>query len=507
MVKNLFEKIISSMNHEEINSINNEFYIENNDINELKEIIYHLRSNFENLTQEYQTLKQENDQLQKQVSLLTQEIVDLKRKLNIDSSNSNLPPSSDMFTKKKIHNNRAQSDKKSGGQPGHKGSNLKFETIPENINETIDIKPVNCSNCNIELTEFNHVDTRQVHDIKIVKTITNYYIYEGVCSCGCVEKVETNRQLPSHGVSYGVNYKAIITYLFNQNFIPIDRLATLSADVLNIPISESTILNFQNSLAENLAINFNNKLYENIISSDVIHSDESGFNINGDNYWVHVYCNNENTLYYCHPNRGHKAMDEIGILNKIKGCLVTDAYTSYQKYTNVSMHGFCNAHLLRELKSLEDYKLSWPNQLRILLLEMNTASKNDSMNKELEIKLTQDYDNIIKLANSELDNIKNNDKEFKKVKSILKRLSTKKNNYLAFLSHPEIPFTNNQAERDVRMIKLKNKISGGFRTEKGADNFLMIRSFISTMRKKGLNLIEAVRKIIDDPGDFTFHNE
>ena len=92
-----------------------------------------------------------------------------------------------------------------------------------------------------------------------------------------------------------------MTYLFNQNFIP---------------ISEATILNVQNSLAENLAINFNNKLYENIISSDVIHSDESGFNINGDNYWVHVYCNNENTLYYCHPNRGHKAMDEIGILNK-----------------------------------------------------------------------------------------------------------------------------------------------------------------------------------------------
>ena len=138
---------------------------------------------------------------------------------------------------------------------------------------------------------------------------------------------------------------------------------------------------------------------------------------------------------------------------------------------------------------------------------MNIASKNDCMNKELEIKLRQDYDNIIKLANSELDNIKNNDKEFKKVRSILKRLSNKKNNYLAFLSHPEIPFTNNQVKRDVRMIILSDKISGGFRTEKGADNFLMIRSFISTMRKKGLNLIEAVRKIIDDPGDFTFHNE
>ena len=105
-----------------------------------------------------------------------QEIVDLKRKLNIDSSNSSLPPSSDMFTKKKIYNNRSQSDKKSGGQSGHKGSNLKFETISEKINDTIDIKPVNCSNCNIELTEFKHVDTMQAHDIKLVQAITNYYI-------------------------------------------------------------------------------------------------------------------------------------------------------------------------------------------------------------------------------------------------------------------------------------------------------------------------------------------
>ena len=149
MVKKLFDNIISAMNYENINSINNEYSIEQNVINELQLVNYHLKSKYQTLKQENEQLNLNIEQLQKQLSLLRQENFDLKRKLNIDSSNSSLPPSSDMFTKKKIHNNRAQSDKKSGGQPGHKGSNLKFETISEKINKTIEIKPVNSSNCNI----------------------------------------------------------------------------------------------------------------------------------------------------------------------------------------------------------------------------------------------------------------------------------------------------------------------------------------------------------------------
>ena len=174
---------------------------------------------------------------------------------------------------------------------------------------------------------------------------------------------------------------------------------------------------------------------------------------------------------------------DTGILSKLNGFLVTDAYTSYQKFTNVKAHGLCNAQLLRELMSIEDYNVSWSNKLSTLLTKMNNTYKLTDYNEKTKTNLINEYYEIISLANLKLDNLVNNQKEYNKVKTLIKRLTNKKNKYLAFLTYHEIPFTNNQSERDIRMVKLKEKISGKFNAEKGANNFLHRRRFISTMKK------------------------
>ena len=529
MINKLFKNSIFTKNNDSINKENiidhSSYHILFNDNAKLRQDINNINTNFQRITEANKNLNTQLSQLREENSKLTEEnaqlrednyklteenaqlqtvIVDLNRKLNLNSTNSSLPPSTDKFNKKKIYNNRYKSEKKCGGQEGHIGSNLQFETDQDKIDEKVDIKPTFCSECNTPLENFTLIDTRQTHDIVITKKITNHYIYKGLCKCGCESNIQSDIKLPSHGVSYGDTYKATMIYLHNQNYIPLERLASLSEDLFDIHVSEATIINFQNSIVENLNIKFLNDLEERIIKSDLVMADETGMKVANKTQWAHVLCNDNYTLYNCHPNRGHKAMDEIGILSKLNGCLVTDAYTSYQKFTNVKAHGLCNAHLLRELRSLEDYNVNWSNKLSTLLIKMNNTYKLTDYNETTKTNLINEYDEIISLANLELDNLLNNQKEYNKVKTLIKRLTNKKNNYLAFLTYPEIPFTNNQSERDIRMVKLKEKISGKFKTEKGANNFLQMRSFISTMKKNGKNIIKSIVKIIFDPGDYTF---
>jgi hypothetical protein len=267
-----------------------------------------------------------------EITKLKHEITDLNRKLNINSSNSSIPPSKDKLNHKKIYNNREISDKKSGSQKGHKGSNLQFEIDPDKITKSIDVKPYHCNQCNAQIEEFEHIDTRQVHDIEIKKTITNFNIYRGICSCGCEVTIDSKVKLPSHGVSYGESLKAIIIYLQAKTLVPYAQLATLSNDLFDIKISEGTIFNFQNQIAQSLSDDFIKTLKNEIISSELVMADETGMTVNQKTQWIHVACNDMYTLYICHKNRGHKAMDEIGILGNIKVYLVTDANSSYFKF-------------------------------------------------------------------------------------------------------------------------------------------------------------------------------
>ena len=214
-------------------------------------------------------LIQQNQELQLQNKLLQDQINDLNKKLNINSSNSSMPPSTDIFDKPiKPLNNRIKTGKKSGGQTGHQGNNLEFVTNPNDINETITCKVHSCTQCGSEITDHILIDTRQTKDIIIKTIITNYEIYMGKCQCGCENIFET--KIP-HGVSYGNTIKSAMIYLHNKDLIPTDRLTQTAKDLFDIQISEGTIYNWQNEIANNLAP-YNKNVTNRLLTEPTIHA-------------------------------------------------------------------------------------------------------------------------------------------------------------------------------------------------------------------------------------------
>ncbi len=433
-------------------------------------------------------------------------ILQLEKRLKIDSSNSSMPSSRDIFGKKKTTNDRDKSDKRNGGQAGHQGSNLQFETNQHNIDNTVTHKPHTCNSCGNDIEEFKLIDTRQTHDIKIKKIITNHLVYSGICDCGC--ETQLNIDVP-HGVSYGDTIKSALLYLHNQDLIPTERLYQTSEKLFNMPVSEASIYNWQEQLAENLT-RYETDIKDRLLQQKTLHADESGIKAK-DAKWLHVICNELYTFYAVHAKRGVIAMNEIGILNKFTGNLMHDCYKSYFRFTNVE-HGLCNAHILRELKSIDQfYKLSFANKLRDLLKQMNITvlQAKEQQLKQLKPAVLLQYETqfsaLLTLAENEALTL-DNEKWRKDTQAFVKRLRKYQKEYLAFMYDFDMSFTNNQAERDIRMIKVKQKISGRFRTTDGAKRFLKIRGFISTMGKQGKDILSSIQNIMVNPTDYTLND-
>ena len=433
-------------------------------------------------------------------------ISQLEKRLKINSSNSSMPSSRDIFGKKKTTNDRDKSDKKSGGQSGHQGSNLQFETNIHNIDNTVTHKPQSCASCGSEIAEFNLIDTRQTQDIKIKKIITNHLVYSGICTCGCETKL--NIDIP-HGVSYGNTIKSALLYLHNQDLIPTERLSQTAEKLFQMPVNESSIYNWQEHLAENLSP-YETEVKDQLLQQKTLHADESGIKAKGKK-WLHVVCNDLYTFYAVHAKRGVIAMDEIGILNKFTGNVMHDCYKSYFTFTNIK-HGLCNAHILRELKSIDQfYKISFANKLRAFLKQMNIIvleTKEQGLMRlesHLLLQYENQFSNILALADNEALTL-DNEKWRKDTQAFIKRLRKYQKEYLAFMYDFNIPFTNNQAERDIRMTKVKQKVSGGFRTEDGAKRFLKIRGFISTMAKQGKDILTSIQQVMVNSTDYNINS-
>ena len=433
-------------------------------------------------------------------------ILQLEKKLKLDSSNSSMPSSRDIFGKKKTTNDRDKSDRKSGGQLGHQGSNLQFENNPHHVDHTVTHKPHTCTLCESSIEEFKLIDTRQTHDIKIKKIITNHLVYSGICDCGC--ETQLNIDVP-HGVSYGNTIKSALLYLHNQDLIPTERLYQTSEKLFNIPVSEASIYNWQEQLAENLTP-YETDVKGRLLHQKTLHADESGIKAKTDK-WLHVICNALYTLYASHAKRGVIAMNEIGILSKFTGNVMHDCYKSYFRFTNVK-HGLCNAHILRELKSIDQfYKLSFANKLRDLLKQMNIAvlqakeQKLKRVEPSVLLQYENQFSNLLTLADNEALTL-DNEKWRKDTQAFVKRLRKYQKEYLAFTYDFNMVFTNNQAERDIRMIKVKQKVSGGFRTTDGAKRFLKIRGFTSTMAKQSQDILTSIQRVMANPRDYSLNN-
>ena len=443
---------------------------------------------------------QQIEELKKIIQEQNERIQELERKLAKDSNNSSKPPSTDGF-KKKRKSNRGKSKRSPGGQKGHNGQTLQLVDNPDNVK--ID-KISNCIHCGHRFNkDQKRIKRRQEIEIPPIELeVIEYQIEEG--ECPCCGKV-TSGIFPEHitkAIQYGQRFRSFMVYLSQYQLIPYERTVELCNDLFNYSFSKGTLFNFIKECYNKLK--YPEAEIKNIITqSYVVNFDESGGYCNGSRGWFHVASTESLTFFSFHEKRGREAMDEIGILPNFTGIAVHDFYASYLKYK--SAHALCNGHLLRELKFLhEEEGQMWALKLKDLIEEINDKvnsykeiGKRNSLIPSKLISFEIEYEKIIKAGLRK--NPRNKGKPGKRgrpkqndARKLLERLSKWKKSYLAFMYDFNIPFDNNQAERDIRMLKVQQKISGCFRSEFGAKFFCRIRGYISTVRKNNQNVLEAL---------------
>lgn len=475
---------------------------------ELINIIETLIEKVNNLEKTYNqrimALEERNRLLEEENKLLKEENKSLRSQLKMNSSNSSMPPSTDGF-KKKLKNNslRKKTDKNSGGQPNHKGCTLEKVERPDFI---VELKEDVCPHCseNIENVPSLEVDTRQVLDIPIPKIeVTEYRSHSKKCpSCGKIHSSKFPDNV-TQNTSYGLNLKTLITYLNIQNHIPYKRIKEFVNDFFQQNISEGTIYNTLNKAYANLETT-EEIIKRKIIESPQLHVDETGLYVEELRYWMFVHSTNNYTHYDFHKKRGKEAMDVIDILPNFKGIATHDCWKPYEKYDQCE-HSLCNAHLLRELIGIkESTDFNFPDKIISILLEMKKLIDSGvSVSEKEKTVLISRYE--LELKNSFFEEreenipIKIKGKRGKpkqsKAKNLLDRLS-RTSEVLGFFINPDlIPFDNNLAERDIRMVKVKQKVSGRHRSEQGAKQFCRIRGYISTVRKNNLNIWDCLRSV------------
>ena len=431
----------------------------------------------------------------------------LNDQISKNSGNSSLPPSSDGLKKKKrTRSLRKKGQKPNGGQKGHKGHRLEPVEKPDHV-EVYEVEC--CENCKASLHDIDAVDfnKRQVFDIPPVRIeVTEHQAEIKKCpKCGFTSQAVFPENV-TQPTQYGPNLKSHAVYFNTQHYIPFERTADIFEDVFNHRVSEGTLIQSINDFAG--AVQPVNEITKNLlINSDVVGFDESGLKVNGKIKWLHVNSTPTLTYYEIHEKRGTDAMNDIGILPNFSGIAVHDHWKPYLTF-QTSEHSLCNAHHLRELIFVADqYEQQWANDMIDLLVEINDAIKElPSTVKCLDPSLIKDfdkrYDQILEQGfeiNPPPEKPPGKKGRVKQTppKNLLDRLSDYKEETLRFMNDLRIPIDNNQSERDVRMIKVKMKVSGTFRTDEGADTFCAIRGYISTAKKNGMNIIEAIKGVFN----------
>ena len=445
-----------------------------------------------------------------QIAALMARVAELERRLGLNSSNSGKPPSSDGMKKPaRVASLRERLNKKPGGQKGHEGETLRQSADPDAI---VDHFPSICSGCGGALTRGMAHDhaARQVHDLPEPRPLVVTEHRAHVCQCaGCGAR--TRGAFPdgvNAPVQYGARIAAFAIYLTHQQMLPQKRLVALMADLFGVRIAAATIEGMSRACAARLK-GFSETVRGLVAGAPVKHMDETGFRIGGKTQWLHVSCTVMLTFYRTCAKRG-------SLLAGVAGIVVHDHWKPYYTMTGV-LHALCNAHHLRELKALVDIeKEDWARQMQRLLRRACHAANlardaGVALKPGLVACIERRYDAIVAagLAFHEAQpplaravarpGGKTRGRAPRRTgHNLLLRLLARRSDTLRFLRDPAVPFSNNEAERDVRMMKLRMKISGGFRSPEGAADFATIRGFLSTARKQGWNIIKALQQ---NPGD------
>jgi transposase len=472
----------------------------------------------EEMVHEIERLRQENQELRELLRLVTERLTaaeetikHLRAQLDQNSRNSNWPSSRDKNRQKpKPKSLRPKTERKPGGQEGHQGHNLEFNPEPDVIAKH---RPDQCVHCQTPLATdiaASEVAKRQVFDLPILHFVTTEHQVETVI-CPCCGGM-TSGEFPAevtNPVQYGSQVKRLAVYLRTEQFIPYERERQLLADLFALPISTGSLQNFVDTAAAQVQP-ATEAIKEAVILADVAHADETGFYINGQRYWLHSVSTTALTYYEPHARRGQKATDAIGILPQYIGTLVHDAWATYFKYP-LCQHALCNAHHLRDLTAIvENDDQQWARLMIAFLLAAKQLVDEAGQAGESELppdyieRIHQLYDAIVCLGLEEnpLPVIhsppgKRGRRKKTKARNLVERFDRHKAPVLRFIHDFKVPFDNNLVERDIRMMKVQQKVSGCFRSWEGAQQFCRLRSYISTIRKQGLNVWEALGSLFE----------
>ena len=429
-------------------------------------------------------------QLTEKIVQLEARITELEARLNRSSRNSSQPPSMDGF--RRPQSPRKKGERPPGGQKGHKGQTLE---MVENPDKTEVHSVLTCDGCGAALEDEKpvKVERRQVHDAEFKIMVTEHRAEHKQCPhCGRVNRADfpSDVEFP---IQYGRNLKALMVYLCIYQLVPYDRVREIFSDIFGRSLSTGTLVNAVRDCHQNLA-GVEEHIRQLLTEAEVLHVDETGMRVTGIRQWLHVASTDCLTWYGHHRKRGKLATDDMQILPRFKGTMVHDFWAPYFRYP--SRHALCNAHLLRELKGIsENYQQSWSEDLHALILEIkhevdSVRAHSCSLNPSKIEDFEERYCRIIEQGLNEIPLPANSDspgkrgrKKQSKAKNLLDRCKKFPREILAFMNNFSIPFSNNLAERDIRMAKLQQKISGTFRSEAGAAAFCRIRGYLSTVKK------------------------
>lgn len=496
-------------------------------VNITEEFVRQLMAQVDFLTKQNSTLTATVDstnqtiiELNQTITELKQTIRELKEQLNKNSKNSSKPPSSDGLKKPAVKKNRSlreSSGKKQGAQEGHDGVYLSVTANPDHIRNHMHSDCTGCPYRAKCLDKACIKETRHEIDAVVTVDVTAHNLIE-VCRCPLHGGVKAGA-FPENikaTVQYGKNLQAMTVAFNTVGAVSINRTHEILSSVFNIPLATGTIKNMVSRCAESLKDTYE-RIRLTMTALGLLHCDETGTRVDGKTCWVHVASDQDYTYLTINQKRGQIGMDAADVLPHAHGIIVHDCWGSYWKYQDVT-HAICCAHLLRELNGvIENHpEQTWAVRFRKLLLDMKKVRDKALLSDKDEVsyyhrnRFDMEYDAIIKTAYEEnplpeTPAKKRGRKKKSKVLNLICRLENYKESVCLFIKNLCVPFDNNQSERDLRMVKVKTKVSGCFRSEKGAQEYLTIMSYIGSARKHGINAFIAIREALNGNPDIIFN--